>query len=355
MNRPLSVSAVITYHESPGTIRRVLAALLMQDYPLDQILVVDNGSHDAPAVLLPRDPRVTIISLPDNLGLSHARNVGIAAADSDLVLLLDDDLYLAPDCLRELVNASQETVAAVVCPRIILHPEDAVIQCEGASIHFAGVLILNNKDISIADGLPDRRSVGAFIGACLLMERRLATDLGRFDEDYFFYFEDMELSYRLRALGYAIWLEPRAMVFHDRGSGTPALSFRGAGTYPSRRAFLNLRNRWLTILLHYGTWTLVLLSPALVVYELAACLECIRRGWLLQWFKAIGSLMGRLPRIISQRRRWQRARRVPDREILTGGPLPFTSGFVEPGLMSHAIRGLDGILNGYWQWVRAWL
>ena len=240
-------------------------------------------------------------------------------------------------------------------PQIILHPEDAVIQCEGASIHFAGMLTLNNKDAALADGSPARRSVGAFIGACLLMERRLAMDLGGFDEDYFFYFEDMELSYRLRALGYAIWLQPSAKVFHDRGSGTPALSFRGEGKYPARRAFLNIRNRWLTILLHYGARTMVVLSPTLAVYELAAFLECIRRGWFPQWFKAAVSLMGRLPRIISQRRRWQRTRRVADRDILTGGPLPFTSGFVEPGLMSQAIRGLDGILNGYWQWVRVWL
>jgi len=345
------ISAVVIHHDRRDTIGRVLKSLAEQESPVERVVVIDNGS--AQPLSAPRGVRVHRLDKP--VGLSEARNVGLRLVGSEVVLLLDDDVYVSPDGLSLLSVALTETKAAVVCPRILFHPEDAVIQCDGASLHYAGMLSLNNKDLAAAYGPLSRFPVGAFIGACLLVRRQVLLDLGGFDEDYYFYLEDMELSYRLAAQGHSVWCEPRALVFHDRGLGAPALSFRGGGPYPAKRAYYTLRHRWLTVLLHYQLRTCLLLAPALAAYELAALVECLRRGWLGLWLGAGSSLASRLPVFLRRRRGLQRARTVPDRDILSGGHLPFASGFAASGLQSQAVRLLDSVMGGYWNFVNKWL
>jgi GT2 family glycosyltransferase len=350
-----TVSAVITNHKSEGTILNVLQALLQQDVPVERIIVVDNASGPEADAIQQAYPQTRLIRLTENLGLAHARNVGLGEAESEFVLFLDDDVYPAPDCVRRMLEACLRGGADAICPRIVLHPANDVIQCDGASVHFAGMLALNHKDLRTAATHSTLEAVGAFIGACLLIRRKLLLDLAGFDGDYFFYFEDMELSYRLRSLGYSIWCEPLAVVSHDRGHGTPGLSFRSGGPYPSRRAYFTLRHRWLTLALHYERRTLVLLSPALALYELAAFLECLQRGWLSAWFEATAWLLSRLPAIWARRQKWQAARRVRDGQILRGGPLPFSTGFVGEGAAASVIAALDWTLNQYWNGVAQWL
>jgi len=352
MTKAASVSAVVTYHESPETIRRVLDGLLQQDYALEQIVIVDNGSRQGLDHLASTRARVSAIRLPAGTGLSRARNVGLAKVESEFALVLDDDIYLAPDCLNRMMAAALETGASAVCPRIVFHPEDAVIQCDGASIHFAGMLALDNKDASIS-GMPgSRHRCGAFIGACVLFNRQLLTGLGGFDEDYYFYFEDLELSYRLRAHGHEIWCEPNGVVFHDRGRGTPELSFRGQGRYPAQRAYFNLRHRWMTMLLHYQVRTLAALLPALALYDLASLTECIRRGFLAQWFEAARSVLRMLPQVQTKRARWQAERTVADREILSGGPLPFATGLLEGRTAARVAHLLGALMQLNWNLTR---
>jgi GT2 family glycosyltransferase len=341
----------VIYHNRRDTIRGVLDALRQQGELLERIVVLDNGSDEA----LSAERDITVHRIEDAVGVSAARNLGLKLVDSELVLLLDDDVYPARDCLRRLMLAQREARAAVVCPRIVLEPDGRVIQCDGASIHFAGMLILRNQGAVVGDTLPPRTRCNGFITACLLVERRLLLHLGGLAEDYFIYQEDMELSYRLAAQGFAIWCEPAAVALHDPGAGKPGLSYRGAGPYPARHAYYTLRHRWLTMLLHYEWRTLLLLSPALAIYEVAAFIECLRRGWLGVWIQAASSLILPLPSIMRRRQRWQRSRRVHDRDILTGGRLPFASGFVGAGLAQRAVNTLERALNWYWNRIERWL
>jgi GT2 family glycosyltransferase len=355
MKRGLSVSAAVTYHQSPDTIGRVMEALLRQSYALDRIVIVDNGSEPPLDAGQLGSPQVSGIRLSKNSGLSRARNAGLQRVDTDLVLVLDDDVYLASDGLAQMVAAMVETNAAAVCPRMVFHPGDSIVQCDGASIHFAGMLGLNNQGARADAGSADRRQTNAFIGACVLIRTQLLRDVGGFDEDYFFYFEDLELSYRLRSLGRTICCEPAAVAFHERGRGTPNLSFRGQGLYPPRRAYLTLRNRWLTMALHFQMRSLLVLAPALALYEAASFTESLRRGWLAQSTRACWSLMREIRDIRRRRARWSAARMTPDSEILSGGPLPFAEGFAGSGPAGAAARALGSLLDLYWRAVRRWL
>jgi len=263
-------------------------------------------------------------------------------------------VYLTKGALTSMVTAHFETGAAVICPRIILYPEIDIIHCDGAAIHFTGTLSLCHAYDPQVDHMPQRGFVNSFIGACLLVDRKRLGGLLHFDEDYFFYFEDMELSFRLSALGHKILCDENAIVHHERGEGTENLSFRGTGSYPKRRAYFTLRNRWLTILLHYQIRSLLLLAPALTVYELAVLAESTRRGWLVEYIRAIFSLLGETPSILKRRKLWQSQRIITDREILTGGDLPLSRGFVNKSL-SRSVQVFNHLLNWYWERIKRWL
>jgi GT2 family glycosyltransferase len=187
------------------------------------------------------------------------------------------------------------------------------------------------------------------------VDRAVLAQLGGFNEDIFFYFEDLELSYRLRSHGYRVCCESQAVARHDLGVGKPGLAARGPEGYPARRAYYLLRHRWMVVLMHYQLRTLCLLSPALALYEAAAFGAALRRGWLWWWCRALGSVAIQSIRLLRRRRKLQHARRVPDRKLLSAGPLPFSVGFVQGGVEATLAGLLDRALGRYWEWVRPWL
>ena len=349
----MSVSAVVVnYNDGDSTIR-CLEALSQQTTPPKRIVVVDNGSDDGSReqiqTLL---PHVEVIELGENRGLSAARNVGLEAVSSDFVLLADSDVYLEPDALRRLLAALAETGATVVCPRIRLIPERDVVQSDGAAPHFIGTMTLLHGFRPVNELPAERARVPGCIGACYLLDRRRVLDAGGFDEAYFIYFEDLEFMLRLTAYGHDFVCEPAALAFHERGEGTVGLSFRGTGSYPPRRAYLHMRNRWLTILMHYRLSTLLLLLPVLALYELVVVVFALFRGWGMQWLQGWSWLIRNLPKVLRRRRVAQRMRVRNDRDLLMGGPLPLTPGLIRAPALVAAVTALSAILNAYWRVAR---
>ena len=348
-----SVSAVVINYNGGDRTLRCLEALSRQTHPPERILVVDNGSTDGtPERIGALLPHVEVVELGENRGLPAARNVGLRSVASDLVLLVDSDIYLEPDTLGRLLAARTATRATVVCPRIRLIPERDLVQADGAAPHFLGTMALLHAHRR-ADELPTERSrVPGCIGACYLLERRPVLDAGGFDEAYFFYFEDLEFMLRLAAYGHDFVCEPAALVFHDRGEGTAGLSFRGAGPYPLRRAYLSMRHRWLTIFVHYRLRTLLLLLPPLALYELAVVGFALSRGWIWQWLRAWSWQVRNLPIILRRRRIVQRSRVRNDRDLLVSGPMPLASGLVRAPALAAVVSALSAVLNAYWRLAR---
>jgi GT2 family glycosyltransferase len=265
---------------------------------------------------------------------------------------VDSDVYPAPDCARRLLLAYEQHGPAVVCPRIVLLPGKDLVQCDGASLYFLGTLALRHAYQPIG-GLPDEgRFVGGCIGACLLMRRDLILAAGGFNELFFFYFEDLELSLKLRARGHRMFCEPRAIAYHEQGVGTPGLSYRGAGSYPARRAYLSMRHRWLAMLIHYRARTLMILGPALGLYELGTLGFALRRGWLGAWGSAWIWLIRNRREIRKHRRVAQATRTTSDRELLEAGPIPVAPGLLRSEWSRRAAGVFSRLFQGYWAVVR---
>jgi GT2 family glycosyltransferase len=351
-----TVGAVVVNFNGGDRVLRVIEALKRQTLALTQIVVVDNNSTDGSSNRIrERYQDVQIEWLTDNIGLSAARNVGLKSLHTDLAFLVDHDIYADATAIELLVEAYCNHQVAVVCPRIRLLPERNVVQMQGAAIHFLSLLILCNgySDVNVLSN--EGHPVDAFTGGCLLMHRRSILDAGGFDELFFFYFEDLELAFRLRSQGLRFWCEPLAEVFHEPAEGTRDLSYRRGLVYPRRRAYLTMRNRLLVIFIHYRLRTILLLLPVFTMFEIAALLMALQKRWPAEWFRAWYWQVRHLRTILARRRAGKQRRTVQDRDILVGGTPPVAPGFVSKGLQKYLLTLFSRVVNTYWLLVRRWV
>ena len=353
-----TVSAVVVNFNGGDRLERVLRALDRQDVRPVEATVVDGGSSDG-SLERARDafPGLAVHSLGENRGPGAARNEGLRRSRADLVLLLDHDVYLEPGALRSLVATRLRTGAAIVVPRIVLHPQADTIQADGGDAHFLGTMTLRNGWRPRAGAPAAPQEVGACLSGCVLVERAAALEAGGYDESYFFYFEDLEFALRMRSRGHSIFVDPGAVALHDRGAGTPGLAFRegAAAAYPARRGYYSQRNRLRILVTYYRPRTLLALLPALAAYEAASLAGALARGWAREWARAWLWLAGAPRGLIRTRRAVQRARTVPDSRLFSGGPVPLAPNFLRSDAERRLAGGFSRAVDGWWGLARRWI
>jgi hypothetical protein len=313
-----------------------------------EIVVLDNGSQDGSRELIRREfPQVRVLELGDNLGAAGGRNAGLTRIDSQQILLMDNDVALTADCVDRLVEAmAGRRDAAIAVPAVIYGNQRDRVQYCGAECHFLGQQILVNEDVPADELAPGVVDMGSLVSCCFLVDRsRLPADT-LFDESFFIYFEDHEYGVRIRALGRALIAVPSARCYH--GKGTEGLSIRQLGSYSSRRVFFLIRNRWLFLLKIYSLRTWLVLLPLFVFYEASQLVIVASKGWLREWWRSVTWVLGNLPLIFRERRRFQQSRLRHDGDLVAGGPLPFRSELTPGAMERFARRALDGVAAAYW-------
>jgi GT2 family glycosyltransferase len=315
-----------------------------------EILLVDNAStDDSLAYVRSAFPEVRILALADNLGPGAARNAGLREAASDLVLFADNDVSPAPGCaafLAEALIANPD--AAVATPRVLYAHDRAVIQYDGGvDNHFLGLMILYNQDCPLPTASEPVRRTDSVITACFMVHRgRLGTE-DAFDESFFIYYEDQDFGMRVRLRGFDILSVPDAHCFH--GEGTEGLALRRTGTYAPRRVFLLVRNRWLLLLKNYSLRSIITLFPVLLAFEICQLAIVVKKGWLKPYGEAVAWVWGNRGTVLDKRRRVQGGRKVADRVLLRGGPVPFRQELTTSGVERALRRAFDVLAVGYWR------
>jgi GT2 family glycosyltransferase len=252
------------------------------------------------------------------------------------------------DLLEKLAKAAAEDErAAVVQPRSVFESERDRVHYDGGSFHYAGVIALRNfyTPLARAEG-NGTVEVDCFVAVAALVDRDAVLAAGGYDATYFILYEDLDLSYRLRALGHTILSVEDSIVLHQ--GGTAGLSYRKGPKYPSSRVFYHSRNRWLFLAKDYRWRTLLVASPGLLAYEVAWFGLAVLSGGTGAWFRGKLAFARLLPRVLEDRRAFQSRRRARDRDLLVGGPLTVTPSVGTGGFRSAILRGLDLVLRGWW-------
>ncbi|MEZ5979857.1 MAG: glycosyltransferase family 2 protein [Planctomycetota bacterium] len=351
--REEGTSVVVVNWNGAEPLAACLDSVFASEPPPREVIVVDNGSTDGSREMVRERYRdVVLLELPDNPGPAAARNLGLRVARCGRVLTLDNDVVLATGTIATMNRALDESGAVAAQARSLVASDPATIHYDGGALHFAGLIALRHffEPLESADrGESGWLEVGAFVSLCILQDADDVLALGGYDEDLEILFEDTDLSFRLRAAGRRLVLTTDDPILH--GSGTAGTSFRDTA-YPRRRVFLHSRNRWWYLAKNHRAWTLLLSSPGLLVYELWWFAFALSKGHVGAWCAGKLAFLRRLPTVLARRHAIQRARRVPDRELLVGGPLTLSPQLRAKPWSRRMATVLDRCLRTWWAIVR---
>ena len=179
---------------------------------------VDNGSSDdSHRVVLEKVPEADVIWIKDNVGFARANNVGIAHAmerGADYILMINNDIEAEPDMVRKLVaEAESDRGVGIVVPKIYYHGHRKVIWSAGCRYRkFPPIIKLNDGEDT--GQYNDLRDVEFVTTCCLLIKREVIEKIGLLDPNCFLYWEDYDLSVRVREAGYTMRLVHEALLYH---------------------------------------------------------------------------------------------------------------------------------------------
>jgi GT2 family glycosyltransferase len=217
---PKVVIVVLNWNGRDDTLA-CLASLSGIDYPVYEVIVVDNGSgDDSVAAIRAAYPQVTLIETGDNLGYVGGNNVGLEHAGimgADYALLLNNDTEVAPDFLNLMVEVAEVDAAiGIVGPTIYYFDRPDVIWSAGGSIDWGWgdtrMVSLDVVDQGQFSLLP--RPVDFVSGCAMLIKMSLLDQMGLLDPRFFAYYEETEWCVRVARAGFKIVHVPQAKIWH---------------------------------------------------------------------------------------------------------------------------------------------
>lgn len=228
----MNVSVAIINYNTGTLLKRCLDNLLELD-EADEIIVIDNASTDGSAAMVAQEyPTVILRALPENRGLTVGSNLALDIATERYVLYLGTDAYPEPGVITGLTDYldAHPTVGIATAE---LRLRDGSLDMDAhrgfptpwASLtHFSGLnrLFPHNKYFNGYflghEDLTKPHAIDLCISHFMFTRRALFSDIGRWDEAFFLYGEDVDLCYRTKAAGYEIMYLPQFKVLHYKGA-----------------------------------------------------------------------------------------------------------------------------------------
>jgi GT2 family glycosyltransferase len=334
-----TVTAVVLAWQAEPWLPRCVDALLGSEKVRVDVVLVDNGCTTDDVTVLARRPGVTVVRPGRNLGFAGGCNAGAAVATGEYLALVNSDAVVEPGTLARLVEEGSREDVGVAVASIRLAEDPALINAGANPVHILG--------LSWSGGMGQREertepvdTAGAS-GACLLTRRSHWQRLGGFDEEYFAYHEDAELSLRTWRLGLRVVYVPDAVALHRYEFSRNAL-----------KLYLVERNRLLFVATLWGWRALLLLAPAFAGLELAWLVRSVVEGWLPAKLRGWAWLWTHRRHVRQRRTALRVEQRVPDREwmrVLT----PRIDAAVVP--LPAIVGPVNALLAAYWRLVSRWV
>lgn len=335
-----TVTAVVLAWGSEPWLERSVEAVLASTGVTADVVLVDNGCADDGVARLEARDGVTVVRPGRNLGFAGGCNAGAAVASGDVLALVNGDAVVAPGALAALAGVASKPDVGIATASIRLADRPDHLNTAGNDIHFLGFSWSGHFGESASAHQHERDAFGAS-GATCALRRELWAALGGFDEAYFAYHEDAELSLRCWQQGFRNVFVPDAEAVHRYEFSRNQL-----------KLYLVERNRLLFVLTLWQRRTLVLLAPVLLAVELATLLMAVGGGWGPQKVAGWGWIIRHRRWLRARRARLQQERVVSDRELA-----PRFATRLDPANypLPNWLRPLDLLLARYWSVVRRFL
>jgi GT2 family glycosyltransferase len=261
------VSIIVVTFNNAKDIRACLDSLRAQTYGPVEIIVFDNASTDGTVDSIRSVySEVELVESQVNIGFAAANNRAVSLAQGDFLAFLNPDATVEPDWLLPLLRVLQSdgTVGAITPSLVFADAPDTLNAC-GNKVHLSGITYCREYGKPATDGPPEE--VGAISGAAFVMRKNLFLKIGGFEERFFLYFEDTDLSLRLRCTGLRCMAVPHSRVRHAYKA-----------IFGSDKILFMERNRYLSLLSLMSKRILFMMLPSLLVAEVASWGYCVLRG-----------------------------------------------------------------------------
>ncbi len=252
-----AVSIIVIAFNEIDLIGECLTLLLTQSYSNFEVIVYDNASTDGTADYIAQNfPQVRLLRGTENLGFGGANNQAAQLASGKYLAFVNDDAYVTPNWLEPIIDLmeSDPSIGGASAELMCLEDKDVVL-CHGNGIHLSGVAYLKDRGKHAKPAAPIE--AGAISGAAFVINRELFLEVGGFESMFFLYYEDTDLSLRLRLLGKRCVAVPGAVVYHNSES-----------RFGLQKLFFLERNRYLSLLTLIRADLLFWMAPSMLVMEL---------------------------------------------------------------------------------------
>jgi GT2 family glycosyltransferase len=305
------ISVIIVAWNSNAYLSVCLDKLSAQNFQNFEIILVDNGSTDGlPANLDMRWPQLTmhVEKLATNSGFAIANNIGVYLARGEWVVLLNADAFPEPDWLAKLLHAAEHNSQYnFFTSRQVQYNQPDLLDGAGDNYHVSGLAWRRYYNHTEKDhGLSQMEVFGA-CAAAAMYRREDFLKVGGFDDDYFSYFEDVDLSFRLRLVGGHCLYVPQAIVYHIGSVST--------GTESDFVIYHGHRNLVWTYLKDMPALFLWLYLPLHLLMNVFFLISFTLKGKGHAIFKAKWDAIKNIPDVLKKRRMIQRLRKVSNPEI----------------------------------------
>jgi GT2 family glycosyltransferase len=338
-------------------IDRFMRSLELLNYPKDRVeLICVESKGNRPSVRewfektwMPKSgdtlPRIQYVFNDREIGFSGNNNIGLVKARElgcQYVHLTNEDTDVDPDYILRAVECAEADpkIGAVQSLMLLGEERDKLNSC-GNAYHFLGFGF--SKGYKSHASLITHHSsseIGYASGAAVLVRVAALHGDELFDEKFFSYHEDTDLSLRLKLRGYKVVIEPASVIWHFYEFAKNKINY-----------YWMDRNRYALVFSYYRPWTILLISPMLIVMDLATAVFSIRSGWWDMKVKVYRDLLSKdfWQWILKRRRDVKRIRLIGDRALLKDAVASIE--FQEDAVRNPVLEYVGNpVMKAYW-WV----
>ena len=253
---PRATAIVLAYGAEPHLEDCVRSLLASTSVSLD-VIVVDNDASVEAIASVEGLPSVHIVRPGMNTGFAGGCNLGAKGATAPVLVFVNSDAVVDASCVAALVTALLDPDAGLVCASVRLADNPEVVNAVGNPVHFLYFSWAGGFG-DAADQHAQPGTVASITGATFAVRREFWDQLGGFDEKYFLYQEDVDLSMRTWLAGKQVRYVPTAISLHNYEFGRADAKF-----------YYLERNRLINLLTFPERRTLVRIAPLALGVELA--------------------------------------------------------------------------------------
>tara|TARA_Y100000996_G_scaffold63310_1_gene42891 strand:+ start:279 stop:1328 length:1050 start_codon:yes stop_codon:yes gene_type:complete len=314
------VSIIIPHWNGIDTLSECLISLFKTRHDSYEVIVVDNASTDGSQPWLKNTyPQVKLIENDKNYGYAGGCNRGALEANGDYLIFLNNDTIQDPDWIQNLEKfMKKDKMIAAVQPKILNYFNKRIFDYAGGSggymdrfcFPFARGRIFAKQEEDIGQYNNSKQCFWSS-GTAFMIRKELFFEAGKFDEYFFSHMEEIDLCWRLQAMGFQIWVEPDAVVYHKNALSMPMHSHK--------KHYLNHRNSLLMLFANYSFKNILILGSGRIMFELIALgYSTLKLDWkhASAIIRSLLYLLFHVNIILKRRYNFKKIRKEKDKDIM---------------------------------------